>query len=756
MASFKNSLARIATLMVFGVFLAACSGGDNGKDGADGSAGPPGPTGPPGPSTGSGVPIDSAAKINIAVTGVDVPAGGGAPSVFLLLTNDLEQGLKDLPAGDIRFVLSQLTPGTAGSSSEWQSYVTRTSGGIANAQATTETATAGTFVDNGDGTYEYTFAKALTDYAGGPVFDAVKTHRLGVEIRGQAPISSNGIHDFVPAGGAPLFERKIVDNDTCNACHDRLEFHGGPRTDVTYCVACHNPSSIDGDSGNTVDMKALIHNIHSGRDGYVIIGYGGRPHDYSDVHWTQDVRNCQTCHEESDLNTPQASNWRLVPNRAACGTCHFDDGDAANGEHDFAIEDGVHPFGLVLTDDTQCLLCHGPDSTIADGAVQIARAHEIADAVAARAFEYHVVSISDTGPGDTPTASIRVLDPTHPNYAADPLSTAYDIADPAGPFQASRASLRLDVAWTSTALGNLDPNDDLGRAPDTGAPFAPITIDFTSGTSTTDSVTFTKTASDAIPTGITGSGLAILEGRPRVIIDGTLTSLPVAASGLPFAITDTDDLGDPDPQDRREIVDIDKCNDCHNNLSLHGDNRSGNTELCSTCHNPNATDVRQRGVVDTDCDNDLGATEVPIDLKRMVHQIHSGTTGICGYNNSSHSYFDVKYPGHLNNCEGCHLPGAYFPVDVSQVLATTIDTGGDRSVLTDDVAISPNTAICSACHTDTLATEHMGQNGGDFAAGKNDTGALISSGVETCALCHGEGRTADVEVMHGVGDFKFN
>ncbi len=245
--------------------LWACSG-DDGAAGPAGAAGAPGAAGPAGPAgSAGGVPIGSTSKINIQVTGVNVPAGGGAPTVDLRLSNDLTQGLFGLPAGDIRFVLSQLTeaaPGSGGSSA-WQSYVTRSSGGIANAQANTETATAGTFADNGDGTYRYTFSKALTAYAGGPAFDALKSHRLGIEIRGQAPISSNGIYDFVPAGGAPIAMRNIVDNDTCNACHDVLNFHGGPRTDVAYCVTCHNPSSIDGDTGNTVDMKAMIHNIHA-------------------------------------------------------------------------------------------------------------------------------------------------------------------------------------------------------------------------------------------------------------------------------------------------------------------------------------------------------------------------------------------------------------------------------------------------------------------------------------------------------------
>ncbi|MGB5245584.1 MAG: hypothetical protein WBN34_03485, partial [Woeseia sp.] len=191
------------------------------------------------------------------------------------------------------------------------------------------------------------------------------------------------------------------------------------------------------------------------------------------------------------------------------------------------------------------------------------------------------------------------------------------------------------------------------------------------------------------------------------------------------------------------------------NLALHGDNRSGNTEVCSTCHNPNATDIQQR-VAASACVNELGAIEAPIDMKRMIHGIHAGTTGICGYRNSAHPYFDVVYPGKLNNCEGCHLADTYYPVDPSVVPATTVNTGLDRSSLADDFAISPNSSVCSSCHTSDLAKQHMLQNGGDFAARKDETGAIISAGIETCQLCHGPGRSADVAVMHGVGEFEFN
>jgi OmcA/MtrC family decaheme c-type cytochrome len=697
------------------------------------------------------VPIDSAERINIEITEVAVPAGGGAPTVQLSLTNDLTQGLNGLPDSDIRFTIAQLSPGEGGSSSEWQSYVTRDSGDIPDAQATTETADEGTFTDNGDGTYAYTFAQDLTAYPAGPAYDENLPHRIGIEIRGQAPISSNGIYDFVPSGAEAAVSREIVDNNTCFACHDRLEFHGGPRTDIAYCVTCHNPSSIDGDTANepwggTVDMKQMIHKIHHGinlANGYSIVGFGGRTIDYSEIVFTQDSRNCQTCHDESDESTPEASNWRLVANRDACGSCH-DDVDWANGGH---------PGGITFVDDTQCLSCHGPDGTVQNEDGKLVHTdimHEIPEQIAAEAFQYEVVSVTDTAPGEFPTVSIRVLDPTNPDYESDPASTAYDINDPAGPFQLDGSRLRLDISWTTAALGNIDPNDTLARPADDEAPFLPIVIDFQEGATNDGTNTFTKTSEAAIPTGFMGSGYAALEGRAAVDLEGELSEIPVETDVLVFAVTDAE------PVDRRKIVDISNCNDCHKNLALHGDNRSGNTELCSTCHNPNATDINRR-VAGSECVNELGDDDAPIDFKRMVHSIHAGTIGVCGYRNTAHPYFDVVYPGKLNNCEGCHLPDTYYPVDPAIVPATSVDAGADRSVLTDDVVISPNTSVCSSCHTSDLARDHMTQNGGDFEAGKADDGSLQSATSETCGLCHGPGRSADVKEVHGVELFdEFN
>ncbi len=760
---------RLAVIMLAAALLWGC-------EGDDGSQGPPGPRGDqgdrgdpgdPGPTgSGGGVPVESAEKINIEVTSVTVPAGGGAPVVELKLTNDLTQGLKGLPANEIRFLLAQLSPAPAGSgeSSQWQNYITTDDAGVPDVQATAERAQNGTFVDNGDGTYQYTFAMALTDYSAGPTFDETKTHRLGIEIRNDTPLANNGIFDFVPNGAPITFERKIVDNDTCNACHDVLNFHGGPRTDVEYCVTCHNPSSTDANSGNSVDMKRLIHNIHYGRNGFVIFGFRDSEHDYTDVRWTQDPRNCTTCHEENDANTPQASNWRLVPNRQACGTCHYDDGIAGNTDDEptseYAIEDGVHPGGFVFSDDTQCVDCHGPDGTVTNSEGQlvvVSEIHRIPALEASDDFVFNIVDVRNVVAGGAPLEI---------DYSVtDPAGTPYDLDnDPAFTNCGNRASrLSIDIAWTTDDYTNAGAGTANARPLEVNALSAAAGCG--GGADPDGDGVYTATASSGLPAALSGTIGVALEGHPAADFDGDGTFSDRVAVTNAIAYFGIDGA-DPVPRRGEEdnpVVNIQNCDDCHKQLALHGDNRTDKPEVCAMCHNPNATDINRR-VADTDCTNILGSNvdangfddaDVEIDFKRMVHRIHAGNVGVCGFGNSAHPYFDVVYPGRLNNCEGCHVGGTYYPVEPGTILGTTIDAN-DPTTPTDDLVISPNTSVCSSCHTSSLAAEHMKQNGGDFEATKAADSSLISSGVETCLLCHGPGRTADVAEMHGVGEFDFN
>jgi OmcA/MtrC family decaheme c-type cytochrome len=487
-------------------------------------------------------------------------------------------------------------------------------------------------------------------------------------------------------------------------------------------------------------MKALIHNIHAGRDGYVIFGFGDREHDYSDIEWTQDVRNCQTCHEEDDENTPQASNWREVPNRAACGTCHYDDGVPDSG-NDFAIEDGIHPAGLNFTDDTQCVNCHGPDATVAGGSLQVPVVHQIPTQLASAEFQYNILSVTGTAVGEFPVVQFSVTDPTNGdapyNIQTDPVFTTCT-------FGASR--LAISVGWDTTDYTNTGS----GNTPAQPVSMNPLTA--CGGTSTDNADgTFTVTSPTAVPAGTTGTLAVTIDGHPAVDIDGTVERIAVTNAVAYAGVTDAE------PQPRRNAVAIERCDQCHNQLAMHGNNRTDEPEVCVVCHNPNATDVNRRN---PPCSDDIGTDDVSIDMKRMIHLLHaSGATGVpyevCGFGNSTHIY-NVAYPGALNNCEGCHEPGGYYPVDPSAVLGTTVDVGADPASPIDDVVISPNASVCSSCHVSDLAKTHMEQNGADFAATKAADSTLISSGVESCQLCHGAGRSAGVDEVHGVSDFQFN
>jgi OmcA/MtrC family decaheme c-type cytochrome len=732
------------------IALSGCQGSD-GSSGPQGPAGPEGPPGPTGPS--AGVPVSSARRIDVSIDGATVSIDGGQPVVEFTLRNDLGQALTGLPAETVRFAIAELFPGSNGGSSHWQSYITRDSNGIANAQGTPELATDGTFVDHGDGSYEYTFAEALTDYPGAPAFDPLKTHRIGLEIRTSTGgytatniPANNAPIDFVPSGGSGSM-RSIVDTSHCNSCHDRLAMHGGARVNVEYCVICHNQSSVDGASGNTIDFKRLIHSIHSARPDYQI-GSGSDVHEWSDVEFPQDIRNCDTCHDENDAATPQAANYRLVANRASCGTCHYDDGDPANGIHDYAIEFGVHPDNLVFSDDMQCLDCHGPNGTVtnAEGElVQIPIAHALPALAASHEFAFNIIAITNTATGELPQITFSVTNPMN----ADAF---YDIGtDPAFTACADGSSrLAIDIGWSTSDYTNRDSG---------ALPALPVSVDVLPGAGCSGNATdngdgtFTTVSPVALPATAAGTLAVGIEGHPWKDLNGDGLSssderIPVKAA-VAYA-----GINGATATPRRETVDIAKCDECHKQLSLHGSNRTDNPQLCVICHNPNMSDINQRG---GDCSAALGTDDSPTDFKRMIHLIHaSGIVGqpfqICGFGNSTHT-FDFEFPGKLNNCEGCHVPGGYYPSEPGVRLGTTVDVN-DPATFTDDRVISPNAAVCSACHQEPLEAEHMKQNGADFDAAKSADGTLISASVETCALCHGPGRIADVKVMHHVADYE--
>jgi OmcA/MtrC family decaheme c-type cytochrome len=780
-----SGMPALLALACFSLMLGGCSGSD-GRPGEDGAPGPEGPEGPPGPggSPGVGIPglgdivigngslltpaeVETAGRIIAEITAVTAAT---PPVIEFTLETQRGGAVLGLAPGALNLTLAKLQPASGGRPAEWVSYINRIQTSTVGPkalpqalQANTENGGAGTLQELGQGKYRYTFATnpaAVTTPV--PVaYDPTNTHRIGFELRLSAPANrifpDNPVIDFVPATGEILpLQKMVAANENCNACHERLELHGGPRVTVEYCVTCHNPSTIDPDSGSILDMAHMAHSIHQGEArsiAYQVFGFMGTLHDYSEVTYPQSVLFCENCHAESDT-TPAGDAWKTTATAGICTGCHIDGliqdtPDPVTGTATLAYE---HSFGPVA--DGLCVSCHAPGRVIAGQEIGAEQAHlqgiKEAVQIGRAQFAYEIIEITNAVAGERPVIKFAVNNPS--------TGGRYDITTDA-PFNQGSASLTLNIAWNTDDYSN----EGSGSAP---APAQPIALNLAflkqNATRNPDG-SYQVTASEPLPATVTGGVGVALEGRPSVVVPstGALANIPVKGATA---------FSDP-KRKRRDIVSIDSCNNCHESLALHGNNRADNIQLCATCHNPDATDVRRRArtvdgaVVPFSWDDPSpldGKGEESIDMRYMVHALHAGQNVVYGFNNEPSDYRNVTYPQAINNCMACHNPGTYYPVPVT-ARSVTINTGADRSNWRDDVALTPNAAACWSCHQaapDFIAIPtraHIEQNGG-YIPSPTDTSVTKemiearnnSAYIEACTICHGPGGTADVEVAHGL------
>ena len=173
---------------------------------------------------------------------------------------------------NFRIGIAKLVPGTNGSPSKWVNYIVTTAATPPVAtQPTTDSQ--GTLVDNGNGSYTYTFYRDLAkikDTAGvtDVTYDGTLTHRLVIALtNGNDPEppdiflkSQNVIYEFTidptTKAAIPLTatstRRDIVTTAKCETCHGYLAKmfghgykntdggHFDTRPDVRNCITCHN------------------------------------------------------------------------------------------------------------------------------------------------------------------------------------------------------------------------------------------------------------------------------------------------------------------------------------------------------------------------------------------------------------------------------------------------------------------------------------------------------------------------------------
>jgi OmcA/MtrC family decaheme c-type cytochrome len=698
------------------------------------------------------------------------------------------EGFKQGENVEFEFTVSKLVPAQNGKTAYFRTYM------VADDQGA-EAVSAGAYLDGtledlGDGNYRFTFDEGLEAISGGrETFRPSLTHRVGMEIRDPAPFGeevegSDTAFDILPATGETeedgIASKNLVVQENCSVCHgeETFAFHGGPRQSVKQCVSCHQPFKRDGGANKeTIDFGPMIHGIHNAQNltqgGLVYCGYGcenfgAPPDDFSHVVYPQSVKNCTVCHDPSNPATPEASNIDSKATAASCASCHD---DLAYDNNGLTNANGNH-IGLAQPNET-CEACHAPNGLLQGNLAY----HEIPSQVAAQRIAYEVLDVSNTGEGQSPVVTFRVIDPTD--------GSVYDLAT-APEFNGDATSFSMTFAWPTTDFVNVANDAGTEIVGRTGGRslrvriarsngLQPWVVDNGDGTYTVDTGTLDDPVVIPSTTPPLGSGQVTFEGHPAGDFDGDGVyddDIPVTNLAVPFAITDAA------PTPRRQVVALSKCKDCHNvndGLAFHGGNRTDSIESCVSCHHPSSTDINDRPVDPDGTANGVNAAaadgleDQTVNMAYMVHAIHAASVR----NKPYLVYGDASYSRSPAECQACHDGDSYaLPLGDAR-MATTVNTGAtaiedgfapseaaarDPS---DDNRISPETAACVACHDSRIAIDHMSVRSDSGIAFGNgwlanpmpiedpDTQAFIdAASPENCAFCHSEGSFVPVGEVH--------
>ena len=558
-------------------------------------------------------------------------------------------------------------------------------------------------------------------------FDITTSHRVGCSASrnltsfGLSTYYSAATLDFTPGSKTPPARiHDVVRTAACDGCHATLAYHGGEAQGADLCVMCHTTNAADSKNGNSLYFPVLMHKVHMGSSlpsvkagtPYQFFAYGGKITDFSENAFPPDAGQCQMCHD-SKFGATQANLYQ-TPTRAACGACH-DDVNFATATN--------HP--TIELDDSQCGNCHQPQATRPFD-TSIAGAHITASALNPDTMSFIPgmifgnVQVANGTAGNKPTVTFTLKD-----KAGTPISLAELKVSP-GRIAATLAGPTSDYGYTSFGA---DVTTTRGYVTET------VTNGGTCDGAGNCSYTFTH----AIPAGATGTYSIELEGRRALVILPGTTKQVSTEYGAHNAVVSFSVDGSPLVA-RRTVVSLDKCNACHNYLSLHGTNRD-KIEACVVCHNPSETDATTRAQSTDPAQKALPAQSV--NFAYMIHHIHGGEdvlnyTGasysVVGFGGSFNDFSHVRYPvmradgstGNLGNCEMCHVNGTEgnLPEGLNAVTIPQSKVNPEQAT----------TAACTACHATTSALSHAMTNTSPLG--------------ESCSVCHGANGEFAVSKMH--------
>jgi OmcA/MtrC family decaheme c-type cytochrome len=680
----RNYWLRTSAAVLFALAVAGCGGGGGGDTAPVGGDTPPGGSAPlksaidaAASSPANDTSQNSTASFTVLQNaGLPAVVVTGPPKVNFAVFSD-GRAKTDLVLSNVSFAIAKLVPGTNGDLDQWVSYVSRTETAAAGVgpngtpvlptakQATTDSKqtdpalAAAQLKLNPEGYYTYTFRTDIKDptKTAGVVFEPNRTHRVAIQLSYKnaagETVLVNPYFDFtVDANGNSVTAtaaqtRQMVDIDSCNGCHDKLALHGGGRVDTQYCVLCHNPGTTDANSGNVLTLSTMVHKIHAGRllkskldtgkggEDYVIWGYQNSKHDYAEVGFPQDLRNCSRCHTAANPATPQGDNWKTKATREACLTCHASKPGSDWLATHTVLNNGQDPLApATLMPNSACQGCHGPGS-----AVSPERVHWNQNEENAANYKMNIEGVSYDAATRKVTVKYFLSNPKSGNSAYNLVTadctytgTAGKCVPPSGTNNTQFGNLRFYLAYQNmvgqntavtefTAYNNggssanvyahMGTNDGSNHYTATITVPADSTTSFAAGTARVVSIGQIKEPKLEVK--------SATDPRPQVSpleyvsVVAQHTYADVALSG---ALTP-----------RREIVSNDKCNVCHGALgttsgsntlanAFHGGARN-TVEACVVCHDPN----RMSSTVMT---NGLALSE-NYQFKRMIHGIHANS-----------------------------------------------------------------------------------------------------------------------------------
>jgi hypothetical protein len=233
----------------------------------------------------------------------------------------------------------------------------------------------------------------------------------------------NSIQNVNIGTTAPVRPRQVITDAACNACHERVQAHGGGRQHAAGCSNCHTQGAVDRtvgargaactsnaqcagfaagweecrDTNNdatldtclvitdptpnmTIDFRQMVHNIHFARLRGAPTTYVGNRNtlqDLSEILLPVDARSCTSCHANTAVACSSSNPcgygqaclggkcvndaWKQ-PSTAVCLSCHST--PAAQGHA------ALNTWGQVET----CEVCHGPGSQFS-----VETSHNLAD-----------------------------------------------------------------------------------------------------------------------------------------------------------------------------------------------------------------------------------------------------------------------------------------------------------------------------------------------------------------------------------------